>query len=66
MLLLLFRSPMGNLSKLILPIGLRRSFLNAGVNNLRTVRLASTKFMEEPWEKEIYTTAPIDPVSSAS
>jgi hypothetical protein len=54
---------MGHLSKLISPIGLRRSFLSAGQNNYKVVRMASFKIVEEPWEKEIYTTAPIDKVS---
>ena len=56
------RPPMGHLSKLFLPSGLQRSFLNVG-QGYRVVRCAATKYQEESWEKEIYTAAPIDKVS---
>lgn len=53
---------MGHMSKVFLASGLRRSFLNVS-QNYKVVRSASTKYQEESWEKEIYTTAPIDKVS---
>ena len=60
------RLPVGHMSKLCLQAGLRQSVLLSGKTykpvGIAQTRFASSYFTEEPWEKEIYTTAPIDKV----
>ena len=59
-----FRPPLGHLSRLWLQNGARKSILNSGKNyksvSISQPRTMASYFNEEPWEKEIYTAAPID------
>jgi len=59
-----FRPPLGHFSRVWLQVGARKSILSAGKCYKPVVlvqpRTMSSYFAEEPWEKEIYTTAPID------